>query len=167
MPERHQKYLERGTQVRSDMTPQERRDAARRRLELATTELSARLSPAGAVRRSPIIAVGAAVGLGFLVSSLRRGPRRDPQLAAILRELRTGNRPQLRGRTEIAADKAADKTNIRTLILSAVGTAIVAALRDRFLKPNLERLANDALDRFTGRPDPGPSRPDPNPRPRA
>ena len=148
MTEPHQEYLRRGTTVRSDMTIEERRDAARRRLDLATQELKDRVSPAKAVRRNPVVIVGGAVAAGFLISRLRGG-RRAERVRIVYRDREVPvARASSKQQTEEAAEKAANKSSLRTLIFSALGTALIGILRDRILKPNLERWTDDALHRL-------------------
>lgn len=156
MPESKQEYLSRGALVRSDLTREERRDAARRRFQTALHELKDRANPANAVRRNPVPAAGAALGVGFLVTLLRRrGARRRRRQRDDYARYRYDRRDEPSrdgGRVEVAADRAAsraaNRTGIRAIVLSTLSAAIIGALRDRFIKPNIERWTDDVLNRF-------------------
>lgn len=139
-----------GQVVATDATFQERRDAARRRLGTALTEIGERAQPKNIVKNNPVAVAVVAGGIGILVAKGFVRPRR-----IVYRDA-----PGVTG-AQGSAGRSNGAPNLRGIIFGTLTSVVLNVLKDRFLeptlrnalKPNLERMADSATERF-GRKEP-------------
>ncbi len=114
-----------------------KRIKARAELESKLGALEDRINPVKVIKRTPIIGAGMALAAVLLLSRMFRRPKRQKKESS---------------RTVLGEQTKAEpaRNSLVSLVLGSLGGVLFNVLRHRLIEPQLERFAEQTIDRLTG-----------------